>query len=165
MGQRVSEYLIERNCRRVGVLMRAEWRGGDNLMVNSLLQHLGARLLAIETSPPDDVDVDAAVQRLLERKPGIDALVIRNNPGKWLPQHISELRTPNGPMPVVSEWVWHPLVTPVVPDASAIIHAVTGILTQLMAGNRPNPHSVELEVDVLSTESELPNVKTRKGGK
>ncbi len=150
MGQRIAEYLIQRDCRRVGVLMRAEWRAGDNLMVNSLLERLGSRLLAIETSPPDDPDVDAAVQRLLGRKPGIDALVMRNHPGQWLPRHIHELRAGREPMPVISEWVWHPLVTPVLPNAATIIRAITGVVTQLMSGSRPDPYSVELEASVMT---------------
>jgi len=165
MGQRVAEYLIGRDCRRVGVLMRAEWRPGDNLMISSLLEHLGSRLLAIETSPPEDVAVDASVQRLLQRQPAIDALVVRNHPGQWLPRHMHELHSERGAMPVVSEWVWHPLVTPVVPDAATIIQAIAGVLTQLIAGGRPNPSCVELEVDVLSNDSQTQKTKSKKNSK
>ncbi len=155
MGQCIAKYLIERNCRRVGVLMRAEWRPGDNLMTNSLLERLGSRLLAIETSPPDDANVDAAVHRLLSRKPSIDALVVRNHPGQWLVRNVHELRVGKEQMPVISDWVWHPAVITVTPDCSAIVRAISSVLAQLMTAQRPDPYRIELEVrlDVSSTNS------------
>ena len=148
-GQEVGRHLIERGCRRVGVLMRAEWRGGDNLLVNGLLEQLRSRLAAIETAPPEDVEVDAAVRRLLDRRPAIDAVVVRNHPGSWLPGHVQELRGQSGPMPVVSESKWHPLVTHVVPAGPTIIEAMAGVLAQLMRGQRPESAGIELSVKVV----------------
>jgi hypothetical protein len=145
LGKRVAEYLISQNCRRVGVLMRAEWRPGDNLMINSLLEQLGSRLLAIETSPPDDINVDTTVQRLLARQPKIDALVVRNHPGSWLPKHLHELSENRRSFPLISDWAWHPQVTPILPSVSTIIQAVGAMLPQLMAGQRPDPYTIELE--------------------
>lgn len=156
LGRRIADHLISQNCRRVGVLMRAEWRPGDNLMINSLLEHLGSRLLAIETSPPDDNNVDATVQRLLALRPKIDALVVRNHPGNWLPKHLHQLSESRRPMPIVSDWAWHPLVTPILPGVSTILQAVGGLIPQLMAGQRPDPYSIELEALPMQAPNKSP---------
>lgn len=162
VGQRIADCLIANDCRRVGVLMRAEWRPGDNLMVNSLLERLGSRFLAIESSPSDDVAVDASVRKLLARKPGVDALVVRSHPGSLLLNHLYDVSREHKRLLVVSDWAWHPLVTPVMPNVTTVIHAITRIVTQLIDGERPDPYSVELEVGALPTLGGSANEKKKR---
>ena len=144
-----GQYLVERDCRRVGVLMRAEWRPGDNAMINGLLEQLGPRLAGIETSPPDDINIDAAVEQLLAIRPAVDALLIRNHAGIWLPAHLHELSHSGRLMPVVCEMKFHPLVAQVVPAETTITEALVVLLGQMLQGKPVEPVGTELQVKIV----------------
>jgi len=157
LGKRMAEFLIERNCKRVALLLRREWAAGDNLLVTSLIESLGNRLAGIETCLPSDSCVDTSLGQLLARRPAVDGLVVRNHLGSWLPDHLHDLELNRGPLTVISDWVRHPLVACVAPDCSTIAGAISVTLSQLLAGKRPDPFCIELEPKILSPqEAELP---------
>lgn len=147
-GEAVASYLKDQKCKRIGLLMRAEWRTGDTLMVNSLLKSLGSRLASIETCPPFDDDVDAAVERLLSKEHDLDALVVRNHPGSWLPRHLHEVKAERSPFPVLCEWNWHPMVTQVVADGPTVIDGLANMLRDITTGRRMKGRSIELPVQI-----------------
>ncbi|MCC6679907.1 MAG: GntR family transcriptional regulator [Phycisphaeraceae bacterium] len=137
IGQCISRYLIMRGCQHVAILMRSEWRRGDNVMVNTVLEELGSRLVAIETAAPCDDEVDEAVGLLIDRQPQIDALILRNHLGRVLPEKLPLLTAGPRKLVVISEMHrMHPMITPVVPVGQTRIDAISGLLRRLIAGDR-----------------------------
>ena len=147
-GERAADYLIEQGCHRIALLMRAEWRPGDNEMLNVLLKCLGRRLACVETCPPIDADVDAAVARIRAMDPPVDGLILRQHPGTWLQENLTELAGINGTIPVVSEYKFHPLVTHVAASRSTF-DQLAELVRALLKGNPPEPRGYLLPVDVL----------------
>lgn len=148
LGQCTAKHLIDIGAKRIGLLMRAEWRLGDNLMVNSLLEVLGDRIAAIETAPPVDSEVDLAVKRLLEHNSKIDALIVRNHPGSWLPRHAHELTSRGSEMPIVAEWKFHPGVRQIVAADITIFEAIGKLLGKMISGESDVSLSRELQVRI-----------------
>ena len=153
LGKLMAEFLIQRDCRRVALLMRREWAAGDNMLVTSLIEGLGSRLAGIETCLPSDKCVDAAARQLLDRRPEIDGLIVRNHLGKWLPEQLYQLHAEGKSLAVISDLARHPLAAHVAPDCSAIAGAISATLAQLMAGKRPNPFALEFEPRIIPPES------------
>ena len=147
-GERAADYLIDRGCERIALLMRAEWRPGDNEMLNALLKRLEQRLVSVETCPPIDADVDAAVARIRAMDPPVDGLVLRQHPGTWLPENLAELTGANGTIPVVSEYKFHPGVTHAAAPRSTFDH-LAELVRELLKGNPPEPRGYLLPVDIV----------------
>jgi hypothetical protein len=118
-----------------------------------LIEGLGSRLAGIETCLPSDKCVDAAARQLLDRRPEIDGLIVRNHLGKWLPEQLYQLHAEGKSLAVISDLARHPLAAHVAPDCSAIAGAISATLAQLMAGKRPNPFALEFEPRIIPPES------------
>ena len=141
IGQIVGKHLSELGCQRVGVLMRAEWRPGDNVMFNSLLGSLGGRLVAIETAVQTVPEIDAACRKLLSTKPSIDAVVIRSDdPGTWLLNYINGITDGINHHVRIIEAMdskpWHPLIDTLAPDGPGPAVAYRECLEMLFSGKR-----------------------------
>ncbi|MCC6681872.1 MAG: GntR family transcriptional regulator [Phycisphaeraceae bacterium] len=135
LGKCVAEYLVQCGCQHVGVLMRNEWRPGDNVLVNSLISGLGNRLVAIETVPPFAEEVDSALNSLISHEPQIDALFLRNHLDVEACRRLHELVDGPRKLIVVSEMYrnlrW---ITPIVPVGQTRVEAITSLLRRLTAG-------------------------------
>lgn len=149
VGSLIGDYLINQDCKAIAVLMRSEWRPGDNLMFNSLLGHLGKRLAHVEACPSVGAEVDSIVQNLLKNDPTIDALVMRCQAGPWMTSHVDELVKSRGIRVIqATPWKkWSPLITSVAPQVGQHFHdAVCEGLRQILTGRTPSPANVELSV-------------------
>ena len=141
IGHIVGQHLSDMGCQRVGVLMRAEWRPGDNVMFNSLLGSLGSRLVAVETAIQTVPEIDAACQKLLSIKPAIDALVIRgDDPGTWLLNHINNVPDDVDHRLRIIEAMdskpWHPLIDTLAPEGPEPAAAYRQCLETLLSGKQ-----------------------------
>ncbi|MCC6679486.1 MAG: GntR family transcriptional regulator [Phycisphaeraceae bacterium] len=135
LGKCVAEYLTQRGCQHVAVLMFSEWWPDDNVLVKSLMAGLGGRLVTIESVPPSEKDVNLAVEDMMSSEPQIDAIFLRNHLG---PQAFSRLHElVNGPRKLIvvsaryRDETW---ITPIVPVGQSRVEAITSLLRRLIAG-------------------------------
>lgn len=148
-GQIASEFFVRHNCQRVAVIMRSEWRPGDNLMVNTLMQRMAGRIATVISCPPTDTDVDGAVRRILDESQAIDGILIRNHPGQWLPANVDALLQRSTPVRVVSSGLkFNPRVATVVPTDEMVYKALGDMASMLSAGTELVNRSIELPVSL-----------------
>ena len=155
IGRIVAEHLTSLNCQRIGVLMRAEWRPGDNVMFNSLLRSLSGRLVGIETATQIAPEIDAACQKLMNIEPAIDALVIRSEPGSWLLDYIDTVVAKSSRHIRIVEAMasasrpWHPLIDTLAPDGSSPADAYRECLQMLMGGKYPESTGTLIKMRIV----------------
>lgn len=148
-GAIAAEHFKQHDCRRVALLMRSEWRPGDNIMINQLLGDLNERLVAVMSCPPTDADVDEAVRQLLSMSPPLDGLFIRNHPGTWLPEHVAELSKRATPLTLItSGWERHAPISAMLPGDEAVFEALAAMAATLADGRPLDQFMVELDVRI-----------------
>ncbi|MCC6682203.1 MAG: GntR family transcriptional regulator [Phycisphaeraceae bacterium] len=153
LGECIAEYLVRQDCQHVAILMRNEWRPGDNVLANSLIVGLGNRLVAIETVPPSAEDVDSALDDLIARVPRIDALFLRNHLSTRSRDRLHELTSKPQKFVVISEMYRNdPWITPIVPVGQSRVEAITSLLRRLIAGE-PVAESESFPAQILEPAS------------